>query len=93
MSIGVNTLTEALIELGACDGLDKSKCAKATMKMISLGEKGKPFARRIMGEDFEKFRTQWRRAFEKFEKSGNESPVEEKTTTHDLWEDISAEIE
>lgn len=92
MSIGINTLTEALIEFGACDGLDKAKCAQATMKMISLGEKGKPFAKRLMGEDFEKFRTQWRRAFEKFEKSGKESSAEE-PPKRSLWDDIDAEIE
>ena len=92
MAMGANTLAEALIDLGACDGLDKAKCAQATLKMISLGEKGRPFAARIMGEDFETFRRQWRRAFEKFEQIEPEEKTAKKKITN-LWEDVGAEVE
>jgi len=92
MSMGANALAAILIDLGACDGLDPKNCAQATMKMVTLGEKGKPFAARIMGSEFEAFKRQWRTAFERW--MAGESEVEaagEKNVG--LWEDLGAEID
>lgn len=87
MAIGASALAEALIDLGACDGLDAKNCAQATMKMVSLGEKGRPFAARIMGDEFETFKRQWRTAFERWMKGESEEEAA------GLWEDVGEEIE
>ena len=72
MTMGASALAEILIDLGACEGLDPKNCAQATMKMVSLGEQGKPFAARIMGAEFETFKRQWRTAYEKWMNEGSE---------------------
>ncbi|NIA12031.1 MAG: hypothetical protein GWP10_20495 [Nitrospiraceae bacterium] len=92
MALGANTLAELLIGCGACDGLDPKNCAKATLKMVALGEKGRAFAARLMGDDFETFKRQWRAAYEKLERLESvETPAEK--TTNDLWEDLDTEVE
>ncbi len=92
MSMGASALAEALIDLGACEGLDPKNCAQATMKMVSLGEKGKPFAARIMGSEFEAFKRQWRTAFERLTAEENEVKAAGGKDT-ELWEEAGAEIE
>lgn len=92
MSMGASALAEVLIDLGACEGLDPKNCAQATMKMVSLGEKGRPFAARIMGSEFEAFKRQWRTAFERWmAEDGEIEPGDENTT--ELWGDASTEVE
>ena len=91
MTIGANALSEALIELGACDGLDKKKCTKATLMMVNMGDKGRPHAMRIMGDEFETFKKQWRRAYERLE-AGETIEKQVKKVTG-LWEDLDDEVE
>ena len=92
MSMGANALADALIDLGACEGLDPKNCAQATMKMVSMGEKGKPFAARIMGVEFDTFKRQWRNAFERLtaEESEAEAPG---VADSELWVDSDLEME
>lgn len=92
MSMGANALAEALIDRGACEGLDPKNCAQATMKMVNMGEKGKPFAARIMGDEFETFKRQWRTAFERLVAEEREIEAVGEDTTG-LWEDLGEEIE
>ena len=92
MAMGASALAEILIDLGACDGLNKKNCAQATMKMVSLGEKGRPFAVRIMGSEFETFKRQWRTAFERWT-SGEYKAEDSGTETAGLWEDVHTEVE
>lgn len=92
MSMGANALAEALIDLGACEGLDLKKCAQATMKMVNMGEKGKPFAAMIMGDEFDTFKRQWRTAFELLTAEEIETEVVGEKNAG-LWEDLSEEIE
>jgi hypothetical protein len=92
MSMGASALAEALIDLGACEGLDPKNCAQATMKMVNMGEKGKPFAARIMGDEFETFKRQWRTAFERLVAEEREIEAVGEDTTG-LWEDLGEEIE
>jgi hypothetical protein len=97
MSMGVNALADALIELGACDGLNKENCAKATMKMVSLGKQGRPFAAKIMGDEFETFKEQWKTAFKRWEAGYSEvmDTKEENTEeeTGSLWGDADTDVE
>jgi len=92
MSIGANALAEILIDLGACDGLNSKNCAQATLKMIAMGEKGKPLAARLMGGEFETFKRQWRTAFERWIREESEGEAAEEKTP-ELWGDLSVEIE
>lgn len=92
MSMGASALAEALIDLGACEGLDPKNCAQATMKMVNMGEKGKPFAAMIMGGEFETFKRQWRTAFERLTAEESEIEAVGEDTTG-LWEDLGEEIE
>jgi len=92
MAIGANTLAEILIDLGACDGLNPKNCAQATLKMVALGEKGKVFAARIMGNEFEVFKQQWRTAFERWMEEGGEK-VDTGKKSSGLWGDADTEIE
>jgi hypothetical protein len=91
MSMGASALAEALINLGACEGLDPKNCAQATMKMVSMGEKGKPFAAMIMGSEFDAFKRQWRTAFERLtaEESEAKSSVKKKSV---LWKNVGVKI-
>lgn len=92
MSMGANTLAEILIDLGACDGLDGKNCAKATLMIVNMGEKGRPHAMRIMGDEFETFKKQWRRAYERLE-AGETVEKQVKKPTSRLWEDLDDEVE
>jgi hypothetical protein len=95
MSMGANALAAMLIDLGACDGLDGKNCAKATLMIVNMGDKGRPHAMRIMGDEFETFKKQWRKAYERLEagETGEAAEKPVKKPTGGLWEDLSDEVE
>jgi len=68
MGMGTNALVEQMVKAGVCDDIDHKNCIKALAKLIGMGEKGKTFAERIMGEEFEQWRSQYKTAWEEFER-------------------------
>jgi len=70
MGMGTNALVEKMVQAGVCKGIDHGNCVRALSKLIGMGESGKSFAERIMGPEFEQWRTQYKKAWEEFESKG-----------------------
>lgn len=96
MSMGTNALVEQMIQAGVCDGIDPKNCARALAKLIGMGGKGKGFAERIMGTEFEQWSRQYKKAWEDFERQGlTERPSEtnEDGEEDEDWSSLTTRVE
>jgi len=92
MSMGTNVIIEDLIELGACEGVDRKNCVKALTKVLNMKSGSRGFAERIMGSEFDVWREQTRRAFKIFTAAAGQ-PMEDNGDEDDHYGDVETGVE